>query len=237
VRFRFGDCELDVAGRLLLRRGEPAGLTPKAFDLLVLLLRKRPEVVSKADILEALWPETYVAEANIPNLIAELRGATGDSARKPRYIRTSHRTGYAFCGTAFEHSSLPNVVLPPACSLVGQGNVHPLPDGDHVIGRGSDCDVHVAGGAVSRRHAKIRVRGTSAVLEDLHSRNGTFVGGRKISAPTPLTDGDTLRIGDASLRFRLFDPRATTVNISLKPSAKKPPTKMAGRPRRILGRS
>ncbi len=102
VRFRFGDFEMDVGARRLLRGDDVVTLTPKAYQLLALLLRERPAVVTKSEIQEALWPRTYVVEANTPNLVAEIRAALGDSARDPKYIRTSHGVGYAFCGTAFE---------------------------------------------------------------------------------------------------------------------------------------
>src|SRR5262245_28970688 len=96
MAFRFGDLELSPETRLLTRKGQPVPLTPKAFQLLELLVRERPKVISKADIQNALWPDTYVVEANVPNLVAEIRSALGESARQPRFIRTAVGVGYAF---------------------------------------------------------------------------------------------------------------------------------------------
>lgn len=235
VRFHFDDCELDVSQRLLRRRGESVPLTPKAFALLELLLRRRPAVVSKDEVYASLWPGTFVAEANIPNLIAEIRSALGDSARHPRYIRTAFRTGYAFVGTVTDPAAPPLPPPPPAleskrmCSLVGDGRTIPLHDGKHVIGRSSECDLQLASSAVSRRHAALYIRGTRAVIQDLKSRNGTFVRGRRVKRPAELRDGDRLRVGDVAFVFRLFSPMSTTHRIGT--------GGFPLRPRRILGDS
>ena len=78
MRVTFGDFLLDSAERQLLRGEEPVHLTGKAFQLLVLLIAERPKVVSKKEIYDTLWPDVFVQEANIKNLIAELRSALAD---------------------------------------------------------------------------------------------------------------------------------------------------------------
>ena len=75
-------------------------LEPKAFELLCLLLVRRPRVLSKAQIRDVLWPGTSVGETSLPRLVTELRQALGDDAQQPRFIRTAHGFGYAFCGEA-----------------------------------------------------------------------------------------------------------------------------------------
>ena len=231
MRFVFDEYELDIATRQLLRAGAPLPLTPKAFQLLEMLLRRRPAVVSKEEIFAALWPKTYVDEANIPNLVAEIRSKLGDSARKPRYIRTAFGAGYAFSADASEHAaetpSKREVRL--MCSLVGEGRTMPLRDGRIVVGRSSDCDILLASATVSRRHAAIEVRGPRAVIEDLRSRNGTFVRGRRLKGTRELSDGDRVRIGDVVLVFRLFSPMSTTHRIGA--------SALTPRLRRIVGRS
>lgn len=102
MRFRFGECVLDEESRHLLRSGERVHLTPKAFQLLGLLLHERPRAVSKSELQERLWPTTFVAESNLPSLIREVRNAIDDSVRGGRHLRTVHGFGYAFCGTAEE---------------------------------------------------------------------------------------------------------------------------------------
>jgi DNA-binding winged helix-turn-helix (wHTH) protein len=88
VRLAVGDWVFDSDTREVIRKGRAAPLSPKAFDLLDLLIRRRPKAVSKDEIREHLWPGTHVSPANLANLVVELRGALGDDARDPRVLRT-----------------------------------------------------------------------------------------------------------------------------------------------------
>ena len=96
----FGPFALDQERRQLLRSGEPVPLEAKAFELLCLLLVRRPRVLSKAQIRDVLWPGTSVGETSLPRLVTELRKILGDDVQRPRFIRTAHGFGYAFCGEA-----------------------------------------------------------------------------------------------------------------------------------------
>jgi DNA-binding winged helix-turn-helix (wHTH) protein len=99
--FRFGTFALSTDSRqLLTESGHAIHLEPKAFELLAALLAVRPNAVTKADLMQRLWPDTFVAEANLSNLVADLRQALDDPARAPRFIRTVHGFGYAFAGDA-----------------------------------------------------------------------------------------------------------------------------------------
>jgi Tol biopolymer transport system component/DNA-binding winged helix-turn-helix (wHTH) protein len=100
VRIRFGPFTLDLDSRQLTDGVEEIHLEPKAFELLSALVLERPKALSKADLHERLWPGTFVAEANLSNLVAGIRAALGDPARAPKYVRTAHGFGYAFCGDA-----------------------------------------------------------------------------------------------------------------------------------------
>ena len=82
MRIRFGPFTLDLDTRQLTRDSREIHLAPKAFELLATLVLDRPKVLSKAVLQERLWPETFVAEANLSNLVAEIREALGD--RRPR---------------------------------------------------------------------------------------------------------------------------------------------------------
>jgi pSer/pThr/pTyr-binding forkhead associated (FHA) protein len=159
-----------------------------------------------------LWPDTYVLEANVPNLVAEIRTALGDSARTPRYVRTAPGTGYAFDEIAVEYPVVLNAVVQgrTVCKLVGKEQSFRLAEGVHLIGRGEQCDLMVPDSTVSRRHAKVTVCGTTVVIEDLGSRNGTFVRGLRLSTPVRLADGDDLCIGAVALSFRVLDPNLHT---------------------------
>src|SRR5215470_12918288 len=96
MRLRFAECVFDGDTREVFRGGRPQAVSPKAFALLELLIERRPGAVSRDDIRARLWPDVHVSEANLANLVVELRAALGDEARGSRLIRTVPRFGYAF---------------------------------------------------------------------------------------------------------------------------------------------
>jgi DNA-binding winged helix-turn-helix (wHTH) protein len=100
VRTLFDTYVFDSGQRSLVRGDEPVHLTPKAFQLLEILLRERPQAVSRADLVRELWPATFVADGSLANLASELRTALADPPGEAKLLRTVHRFGYAFCGTA-----------------------------------------------------------------------------------------------------------------------------------------
>ncbi|MBN2371748.1 MAG: winged helix-turn-helix domain-containing protein [Vicinamibacteria bacterium] len=202
----FGDCNLDGKSRTLRRKGRVIHLTPKAFELLTLLLERHPAVVSKQDIMEHLWPGTFVSEANIPNLIAEIREASGDSADEPRYIRTVHRLGYAFCAKVnVVNEDAKTTDEPSLFSLIIDGREMRLIEGDNIVGRGESCQVVVNSSTVSRRHTRIRVGRNVALVSDLKSKNGTYVGGARVHGLFHIRDGDEIQIGEVKMTFRQLD--------------------------------
>jgi DNA-binding winged helix-turn-helix (wHTH) protein len=211
--FSFGDCLLDLDRRQLARAGEEVHLTPKALELLGLLVAERPRAVAKTEIHDRLWPGTFVSESNLTTLVTELRAALGDSARRPRYLKTVHRFGYAFCGAATELSERPSPPHPrgPCFTLEwagGQGAA--LHEGENVIGRDEGALAWIESAGVSRRHARIVISDGKATLEDLGSKNGTFVGGQKITSPTVLQADEVIHVGRVPLRFRVFEAAAST---------------------------
>ena len=92
----FGPFRLDTGERRLLRAGQPVSLTPKAFDLLVYLVERHGRLVSKKDLLSAVWSDTFVEEANLTYTISALRKALGDGQDGERYIQTVPTRGYRF---------------------------------------------------------------------------------------------------------------------------------------------
>jgi len=203
VRIRFGPFTLDFDTRQLTRTGREIHLEPKAFDLLAALVLDRPKVLSKAALQERLWPATFVAEANLSNLVAELREALGDAARRPVYIRTAHGFGYAFCADAAVAEARERAPDDPSCWLEWDGRRLPLSIGTHVIGRDPDVEIRLDQSTVSRRHARLVVTTEGAVLEAFVSKNGTFRGMERVSAPIQLADGDAIRVGSVLMTFRL----------------------------------
>jgi DNA-binding winged helix-turn-helix (wHTH) protein len=107
MRARFGEFIVDFETRQLLRDAHPVHLTPKAYQLLVLLVEAQPRALSKDELQQGLWPSTFVDEANLSVVVAELRSALGDDARQPRYVRTVHGFGYAFAATVARDQPTP----------------------------------------------------------------------------------------------------------------------------------
>ncbi len=204
-RIRLEGFVLDTEARQLLRGGRAVHLAPKALELLELLVERRPNAVSKAAVHDHLWPDTFVAEVNLPVLIHRLREALEDDPRDPRFVRTVTRFGYAFCGRAWVESDGPGAVGSPFeyRVLFGAKEVllHP---GENLLGRTYDATVQVDQTSVSRRHAVIRIGETGAMLEDCGSKNGTFVGNLRVTEAVPLQDGDRILLGAALLVFRAF---------------------------------
>ena len=202
MRVRFDPFTLDLDTRQLTRGRRAIHLAPKAFELLETLVLDRPKVLSKTVLQQRLWPDTFVAEANLSNLVAEIREALGDRARAPRFIRTAHGFGYAFCGDA---STLPGATGPdrPWCWLEWGTRRFPLSEGEHVVGRDSDADVRLDASTVSRRHARLVVTSEGTILEDFGSKNGTFRGSERVTSPIQLADGDSIRFGSLLLTFHV----------------------------------
>jgi DNA-binding winged helix-turn-helix (wHTH) protein len=198
----FGSYVFDRGARQLSNKGESVHLTSKAIDLLALLASRRPEAVAKKEIHQLLWPKTFVSDVSLTTLIFELRTALGESARKPRFIRTVHGFGYAFQGDSGQNDAAEET---PFC-IIYEGRECGLQRGENLIGRSRDCRVRVESTRVSRRHARITIDGDAALIEDCGSRNGTWVGGQRTTGRVRLQDGDEVGIAGISMRFRILGP-------------------------------
>lgn len=217
MRVRFAQFDLDFDTRQLLRSGEEVHLSPKAFAVLSVLLARRPNVVAKADLFGEIWPDVFVVDGNLNVLVGEIRRALDDDAQSPRFVRTVHGVGYAFCGQVTE-SNRPAAEGTPAKGararrfwLAWKTQTFALEEGDNIIGRDPRCQVWVDHVGVSRRHACIRVESglDRPVLTDLDSTNGTFVSGKRVANATPLTDGDPIKVGPVTLKFREWTEQAS----------------------------
>jgi DNA-binding winged helix-turn-helix (wHTH) protein len=212
--YRFGEFALDIRTRRLLRNEEELHLSPKAFELLVALIENRAQALSKADLQQKLWPSTYVLDTNLASLVAEIRHALGDPADDPLYIRTMHRFGYWFIAAVSEQAPQSGVPPPQARYWVlWETRQIPLTVGENILGRAPDAAVWIDAPGVSRHHARIRVEGSEATLEDLGSKNGTYLGGQLVDAPTVLNDGDQIRLGSVVITFRIPPPAETTETV------------------------
>ena len=198
------------ADRRELRDGKtPIHLGPKAFRLLELLIASRPRPIRKEDLCEAIWQDTVVDESNLAGLINELRTALGDRPRQPRYIRTVHGFGYAFCGEAKGDSA-------PIAWITFRGTEWPLREGKNVLGRDPSADVQIDDDTVSRKHAVIDIRPGGVTIEDLASKNGTFIDGVKLTGTAPLDERQKVVLGDVEVVFRRSRGGGSTVTVSRK---------------------
>src|SRR5262245_44955337 len=203
---RFGDCVFDSGTRELFVGGKPVHLEPKAFQVLELLIAERPRAVSKEKIHERLWPGTFVSDSTLTSLLTEIRAAIGDTVHEPKFVRTVHRFGYAFSGSAQETREVPTQTggSPPACWLVRGPRRIPLADGGTILGRDPGAAIFLDDRSVSRRHARILIGADGVTLEDLGSKNGTQVQGVKVAVRVPLSDSDKILVGSVPLTIRIF---------------------------------
>jgi len=202
MRWAFDDVIVDSDTREVLREGCPVALSTKALQLLEILIENRPTALTKSQLHDRLWPDTFVVEANLANLVGEIRRALDDDPRAPRFIRTVHRFGYAFFADV---STTPRSdVVDPIWRVVWRDGAATLGDGDHIVGRQPGASVLLDSPSVSRRHARVHVDGGRATYEDLDSKNGSFAAGRPVRGSISLTDGDVVLAGAVELTFRLL---------------------------------
>lgn len=190
MRLSFGEFVFDTDKRVLERSSAVVPLSPKAFAVLEVLASERPRAVAKSVLLDRVWPGTAVEEQNVKNAVVELRAALAEERES---IRTIRGFGYAF-------DAVPQA---SGARLVAPRITHWLSVGENIIGRTNTCSLVLIESGVSREHARLRVHTDGrTTLEDLGSKNGTFVNDRRITSAVSLDDGDAVRFGVVKLVFR-----------------------------------
>jgi DNA-binding winged helix-turn-helix (wHTH) protein len=209
MRSAFGKFVLDDGEKRLFKDGRPLHLTPKAYGLLRFLVAQGTRAVSKSELLQELWPATFVSDPALTTVVKELRRALGDDARAPRYIRAVRGFGYAFCAEAVAAPGAPPAAAGKAARwefrLIWQRREIALAPGTNLLGRTPEALLWVEHPSVSRRHAIIHVEGGRATIEDCGSKNGTFVSRRRVEGRRELRAGDELWLGSARLVFTRCD--------------------------------
>lgn len=211
MRLKFADCVLDLRARQLERQGTEVPLEPKVYELLEVLIKRRPAVVTNNELDELLWPQVYVARTSLTRLVSELRAALGDTPQGSQVIRTVYKKGYAFCAEVIAVRS--EAAAFATLELVWRKQTFSLTEGEHLAGRDAECSLVIDSSSVSRRHARITVVAGTATIEDLDSTNGTQVNGTRISGLTPLSPGDEVSVGSEVLQVRRRNPSALTVKV------------------------
>lgn len=216
AEFRFGEFELDVAAYVLTRAGNRIKLEKIPMDLLILLVQSAGTLVQRKTIQKSLWSSGVFVEHDsaINTAIRKIRQTLGDDVDEPRFLETVVGKGYRFIAPV---DRLPSPKagnnqrrsFPSYC--VTQGRQEFILDaGDNLLGRDPDASVYIDHSSVSRRHARISIDATRAVLEDLKSRNGTFLEGRRIESPTPIEHGAIITLGAITVRFIVLAGPAST---------------------------
>lgn len=211
MRLSFGECVADFDTREVLLAGKPVHVEPRALRLLELLIAARSRALSKQELHETLWPKSFVTGRSLARLVADLRKALDDRGKVPKFIRTIHRFGYAFVAQA---DPLPREPRRAAVfKLLWADREIALHEGENILGRERDAAAWIDVYSVSRRHARIVVAGDRATLEDLGSKNGTFLRGEAVTRPAALSDGDRLRIGTVQMIVRRYADAVSTQSV------------------------
>jgi DNA-binding winged helix-turn-helix (wHTH) protein len=205
MRVRFSDFILDSDRRELRRGNELVHLQPKALQLLEILIEHHPKAVSQKELYDLLWPDTFVEKSNVHNLVYQLREALDDQDHA--IIRTAYGFGFSF-GPDIDRDAPQRQA--PSWQLVIGDREFDLREGENIVGRESDAGVRINSSSISRRHARIILSGDRITLEDLGSKNGTSMGGKRIHTIHPLSDGEVIVFGTVMAIVRALRPTART---------------------------
>ena len=208
MAYRFGPFLYDPVSRGLLHGGAEIALTHKSRELLLLFLNNPGRLLTRDQIIEKVWPDVAVTDDALRFQLTELRKAFGKEGGE--FIRTIRREGYRWEAPVRAAADRPvraaaddsGQRLVPRFRLVLTTREVQLLDGENVVGRDADAALWIDHPSVSRHHARIVVAHDKVTLEDLESKNGTYLNGKKIGRRTTLEDGDHVRVGPETMVFR-----------------------------------
>jgi hypothetical protein len=162
--------------------------------------------MAKQELLDKIWPGVFVSDASLARAVSEIREAIADHSRSDGFLQTVHAFGYRFATAGVIEAPGPAEASEgPACWLVGRELEFRLAEGDHIVGREPGVSIRLDSPKVSRNHARVTASGREVSVEDLGSKNGTFVRGVRIQEPTRLKPGDDIQIGPIKLILRIVE--------------------------------
>ena len=208
--YRFGPFRYDPVSHCLFREDREIALKPKTRELLVLFLQNPHRLLTRQDISDRIWPNTAVTDDSLQVQVFELRKALGAGAEE--FIKTVPREGYRW-EAEVRTGDVKTTTVSGADVICRLGVEHreiELAEGENILGRDSGVAVWIDETAVSRHHARIVVVEGSATLEDLGSKNGTYLRGERIAGAAALTDGVEIEIGSVKMTFRALLRGGTT---------------------------
>ena len=199
--------------------GRRAFHAESAIEIMIAILREEPPPMFPGEeaepalervvrrCLRKMREDRFQSARDLGDALEELVAASPPSPRARRSL--SPPAGEE--ALAPHPSALPGGEIDGAAfSLIVGGREIPLPAGPVILGRARDATIRLRGKSVSRHHARILVRSDGATLENLGSKNGTYLRGRRIDAPAALADGDEIGVGELSMVLRITPPSATT---------------------------
>ena len=206
--YRFGPFRYDPVSRCLFRGDREISLRPKTRELLLQFLNNPHRLLTRDELADLLWPDSAITDDALRLQVHDLRKALGEEGE--RLIRTVPREGYRWESDVRTDGASTGADSEIVCRLVLERREIELAEGENVVGRDRGVAVWIDDVAVSRHHARIVVGAGRATIEDLGSKNGTLVRGERIAGRVPLSDGDTIVVGPATITFRTLLRGKTT---------------------------
>jgi len=211
-RLQLGAWIVDAESGVLTQGETSVRVRPKVMDLLAALAERPGELWSKAPLIARVWPDVVVSDVSLSVLVVELRKILGDDPKSPRFIETIPRRGYRLIApvSRIEAVRITHFALASAKDRVL------LREGENLIGRDAEAGVRIDSILVSRRHSLIVVTLDSATIEDLDSKNGTYLNGKRLEEAELLSHGDRITLGRLAMsyRFVIIDDEATLTEAS-----------------------
>lgn len=211
-RLQVGAWTVDTKSGILTQGDSSARIRPKALDLLLALAENPGELSSKEFLIGRVWSNVVVGDASLTVLVVELRKVLGDNPKSPRFIETIPRRGYRLIApvSGFE------AVRTTHFALASAERRMLLYEGKNLIGRDPEAGVRIDSNLVSRHHSLIVVTGDSATIEDLCSKNGTYLNGKELEEAEVLSHGDRITLGRLAMRYRfvVVDDEVTVTEAS-----------------------
>ncbi len=215
MHVRFADCDLDTDSRQLSRGTEEIHLSPKAFELLKVLVENRPRAVPKQELLDRIWPGVFVSDASLARAVSEIRDGIGDHSRSDGFLQTVHGFGYRFASAGVVVAGARRrrrakdrragwwaVIASSGWAMASTSS-----------GASRVCRFASTRRRCRRHHARVTIAGREATVEDLGSKNGTYVRGVRIEERTRLVAGDDIQIGPIRLVFRVTEGGGTATEV------------------------